>query len=171
MDARLTVNLEKISRLTNNSLYFLLVTCFFLGLKVSFYFHFLTVTIFLLLTLINAIHYLYFQKQHALLSNFGLLAQMRYMMESIGPEFRQYLYMSDTEEKPFNRIERSEVYRKAKNVDSSSAFGSLNQFNHREIKLRHSLYPKSKEDLKGFHLDFWRRKGYFPTPLVSTNPL
>ncbi len=152
MDARLTINLEKISRLTNNSLYFFLVACFFSGLKISFYFHFLTVAIFLLV-LINA-YYLYFQKQHALLSNFGLLSQMRYMMESIGPEFRQYLYMSDTEERPFNRIERAEVYRKSKNLDSSSAFGSLNQFNHREIKLRHSLYPKRKKDLQDFRLTF-----------------
>ncbi len=158
MDARLTVNLEKTSRFTNNSLYFVQIAFFILGLEVSFYFHFLTVTVFLLV-LIN-LYYLYIQKKHALLSNFGLLAQIRYMIESIGPEFRQYLYMSDTEERPFNRIERAEVYRKAKNLDSSSAFGSLNQFDHREIKLRHSLYPKGKEDLQKFQLTFGEERNH-----------
>ena len=78
----------------------------------SFYFHFGTVPL-LMLTGLNA-YYLYGQKSHALLANFGILAQMRYLFESIGPEFRQYLYMSDTEERPFNRVERAEVYRKAK---------------------------------------------------------
>ncbi len=157
MDARLTVDLEKISHAANNALYFLLVGFFLLGYFISFYFHFITVTFFLLVV-INT-HYLYVQKQHALLSNFGFMAQIRYIIESIGPEFRQYLYMNDTEERPFNRIERAEVYRKAKNVDSSSAFGSLNNFNNEEIKLRHSMYPISKKELKSFTLIFGEERG------------
>jgi len=82
------------------------------------------------------------------------MAQMRYLVESIGPEFRQYLFMSDVEEKPFNRIERNEIYRKAKNVDSSAAFGSQLSFNKDEIKLRHSMYPVYKTDLKPFNVTF-----------------
>jgi hypothetical protein len=108
MESPLSVNLEKVSHIFNNAVYLLLIVFFLLGNFVSFYFHFLTVTA-LMLVLIN-VYYLYIQKQHALLSNFGLLAQIRYMVESIGPEFRQYLFMSDTEEKPFNRIERSEIH-------------------------------------------------------------
>lgn len=157
MESRLSINLEKISHIANNSLYLIVVVLFFLGYYVSFYFHFLTVTFFLL-TLIN-IYFLYIQKKHALLTNFGFMAQMRYLIESIGPEFRQYLYMSDTEEKPFNRIERAEIYRKAKNIDSSSAFGSLNQFNNDEIKLRHSMYPKNKKSLEKFSLTFGEERG------------
>ncbi len=152
MESPLSVNLEKVSHIFNNAVYLLLIVFFLLGNFVSFYFHFLTVTAFMLV-LIN-VYYLYIQKQHALLSNFGLLAQIRYMVESIGPEFRQYLFMSDTEEKPFNRIERSEIYRKAKNVDSSAAFGSQLSFGPNEIKLRHSMYPVHKEDLKPFSVRF-----------------
>ena len=73
---------------------------------------------------------------------------MRYMIESVGPEFRQYLFMSDTEERPFDRTVRSAVYRKAKGVDSSSAFGSQLEFDRNEIKLRHSMFPLQKSMLQ-----------------------
>ncbi len=167
MESRLTVNLEKMSQVANSALYLLVIAFFLLGHFMSFYFHFLTVTFFML-TLIN-VYYLYIQKHHALLSNFGFMAQIRYMIESIGPEFRQYLYMSDTEEKPFNRIERSEVYRKAKNSDSSSAFGSLSAFDHREIKLRHSMFPVEKSTLNSFELTFAQERS-IPNVFTITKP-
>ena len=156
MRTRLAVNLKSISYIVNASLPFFL--CFFgaLGYFVSFYFHFLTVT-FLYLCLVNFI-YCFVQKDHSLLANFGLIAQMRYMTESIGPELRQYLFSSDTEEKPFSRIERNEVYMKAKGLDSSSAFGSQLLFDDQEMKLRHSLYPKERKALK-FSLVFGEERG------------
>ena len=168
MESRISLNMEKLSHLFNNSLYLLLVVSFLLGNHVSFYFHFLTVTFFLLI-LIN-IYYLYIQKQHALLSNFGLLAQIRYMVESVGPEFRQYLFMSDTEERPFTRIERNEIYRKAKNVDSSAAFGSQLNFDHTEIKLRHSMYPMDKSRLRPFELVFGEERALARSHVI-TKPL
>lgn len=168
MESRISVNLEKVSHAANASLYVFTIGFFLLGHFASFYFHFGTV-IFFLLVLIN-LYFLHIQKQHALLSNFGFLAQMRYIIESIGPEFRQYLYMSDTEERPFNRIERAEVYRKSKNMDSSSAFGSLNNFDHREIKLRHSMYPKSKSELMPFSLCFGEERN-IKTAYTITKPM
>ena len=42
------------------------------------------------------------------------------------------------------------VYRKAKGVDSSAAFGSLLEFDRTEIKLRHSFYPVDKDKLEPF---------------------
>jgi len=98
------------------------------------------------------IYYLYIQKEHTLLSNFGIMAQMRYIFESIGPEFRQYFFSNDTEERPFNRVERSDVYKKAKGLSSTSAFGSQLEFNNTEIKLRHSMFPTNKKNLKPFSL-------------------
>ena len=168
MEAKLSVNLEKLSGTLNNALYVFTVGFFFLGHTLSFYFHFATVTFFLL-TLLN-IYLLHIQRSSTLLSNFGLLAQVRYLLESVGPEFRQYLYMSDTEERPFNRIERGEIYRKAKNVDSTLSFGSLNNFDRREIKLRHSLYPLNKSDLKPFSLTFGEERGS-SNPYTITRPI
>ena len=45
------------------------------------------------------------QSQHAVLRNFPLLGRLRYLLEHIGPEFRQYLFDTDRGGKPFSRDE------------------------------------------------------------------
>lgn len=47
-----------------------------------------------------------FQKKHTIVHNFPLVGHIRYMLESIGPEMRQYFVANNREELPFNRIER-----------------------------------------------------------------
>jgi len=153
----LSFDLEKVSIFVNGGIPLGTMFFGFLGYKFNFNFHFVTVTFFLL-TLIN-FYYLYIQRGHTLLANFGLVAQLRYLIESVGPEFRQYLFLSDTEEKPFDRIDRSEVYRKAKGVDAYSSFGSQLLFNRSEIKLRHSMYPIAKTELIPFSLVFGEERG------------
>ena len=148
----LSIDLEKMASVVNSLLPFVVIFFGFLGYAFNFNFHFLTVS-FLIITLIN-FYYRHVQKRHTLLANFGIIAQMRYMIESVGPEFRQYLFLNDTEEKPFSRVERNEIYRKAKGVDSSSAFGSQLAFDKSEIKLRHSMFPIPKDQLKPYSLTF-----------------
>lgn len=157
MASSLSIDLHKVSKFVNLAIPVAVVIFFMLGTVVSFYFHFLTVA-FLFLTIAN-FFYQNVQTEHTLLRNFGLLGQARYMLESIGPEMRQYLFASDQEERPFNREERSEVYRKAKNVDSASSFGSQQQFDTSEIKLRHSMFPTAKEALKPYHLSYGEARG------------
>ena len=152
MAITLGVDLHKTSRSVNSALLIMLPVTFFAGFFVSFYFHFLTVTL-LLLNVINAF-YLFVQKKHVLLRNFGVMAQARYFLESIGPEMRQYLFASDTEERPFNREERAEVYRKAYDVDSASSFGSQNEFDASEMKIRHSMFPLTPERADPFCVTF-----------------
>ena len=141
----LSIDLHRLSKFTNFALPVLTVLFFMAGNVISFYFNFLTVAC-LFLTIVN-IFYLKVQTQHSLLRNFGILAQGRYLTESIGPELRQYLFSNDTEERPFNRTERAEIYRKAKDIDSASSFGSQKNFDTTEIKIRHSMYPRDHEDL------------------------
>ena len=155
--ARLAVDLPWIAKYVNVGIVVILFLFVYLGTKVSSNFHIGTV-IFLFLFLLN-FYYRHIQKKHSLLRNFGIIAQARYMIESVGPELRQYLYASDVEEKPFSRAERAEVYRKAKNIDSSEAFGSLLNFDDGEIKLRHSLYPIDKKDMKNYSLTFGEERG------------
>ena len=64
------------------------------------------------------------QKGHAVLRNYPIIGHFRYILEYIGEFFRQYLFASDREELPFNRAERSWVYRASKNVDTMIGFGS-----------------------------------------------
>ena len=134
----------------------LLYSSFIASLCFSFYSWW---TLTLLFLVILDVYCRYIQKKHTLLSNFGLLAFLRYFLESLGPEFRQYLYSSDTEEKPFNRTERRDVYIKAKNEDRASAFGSLLDFNETEYKLKHSFYPKILNHIQPFSLNFGEERG------------
>ena len=56
--------------------------------------------------------------------NFPVIGRFRYMFEHMGEFFRQYFFAADRDEMPFNRAQRSWVYRAAKGVDSTVAFGS-----------------------------------------------
>ncbi|QMU62796.1 MAG: FMN-binding glutamate synthase family protein [Gammaproteobacteria bacterium] len=64
------------------------------------------------------------QTTHAIRHNFPVIGRFRYFFEEIGEFFRQYFFAMDREELPFNRAERSWVYRAAKNIDNTVAFGS-----------------------------------------------
>ena len=64
------------------------------------------------------------QRQHTIRRNFPLIGRARYGIENLGPFLRQYLYDTDRDRLPFNRAERSWVYRAAKNLDNTAAFGS-----------------------------------------------
>ena len=56
--------------------------------------------------------------------NFPVIGRFRYFFENLGEYFRQYFFAQDREEMPFNRAQRSWVYRAAKNLDNTIAFGS-----------------------------------------------
>jgi len=64
------------------------------------------------------------QKEHAIRRNFPVIGRFRYVFERLGEYFRQYFFAMDREEMPFNRAQRSWVYRAAKNIDNTVAFGS-----------------------------------------------
>jgi glutamate synthase domain-containing protein 2 len=64
------------------------------------------------------------QTAHAVRRNYPVVGRFRYIFETLGEFFRQYFFAMDREELPFNRAERSWVYRAAKNIDSTVPFGS-----------------------------------------------
>ena len=64
------------------------------------------------------------QTKHAIRRNFPVIGRLRYLFEHMGEFFRQYFFAMDREEMPFNRAERSWVYRAAKGADNTTAFGS-----------------------------------------------
>ena len=153
----LSIDLHKMAKFANLAIPMSFILFLLGGTYISFYLHYGTV-IFLFLTVIN-FFYLQVQKQHAVLRNFGIMGQARYMMESIGPELRQYFFLNDTEERPFNREDRAEVYRKSKNLDSASSFGTQTNYDSNEIKIRHSMFPTPKESLEKFSCVFGEERG------------
>ncbi len=64
------------------------------------------------------------QTKQAIRRNYPVVGRLRYFFEHLGQFFRQYFFAMDREELPFNRAERSWVYRAAKNLDNTVAFGS-----------------------------------------------
>lgn len=64
------------------------------------------------------------QTTHAIRRNFPVIGRFRYLFERLGEYFRQYFFAMDREEMPFNRAQRSWVYKAAKGIDNTVAFGS-----------------------------------------------
>lgn len=64
------------------------------------------------------------QTRQAIRRNYPIIGHFRYYFEHLGTFFRQYFFTMDREEMPFNRAQRSWVYRAAKNIENTVAFGS-----------------------------------------------
>jgi len=65
------------------------------------------------------------QTRHAVLRNYPVIGHMRFMLEYIRPEIRQYFIEGDHENLPFSRAQRSLVYQRSKGVSDSRPFGTL----------------------------------------------
>ncbi len=87
-----------------------------------------------------------FQTRHTIRRNYPLLGRFRYLFEKMGEFFRQYFYSQDREELPFNRAQRSWVYRAAKNLDNTQAFGSTRQHGPGTIVFVNSPFPTLAEE-------------------------
>jgi glutamate synthase domain-containing protein 2 len=70
------------------------------------------------------------QRDHAILRNFPVLGRARYLLESIGPELRQYLVAGNNEERPFTRDQRRWVYASAKKANNYFGFGTDNDIEY-----------------------------------------
>ena len=87
------------------------------------------------------------QKKHTVLRNYPLIGRLRYFLEEMGEYFRQYLFMNDREEMPFNRAARGWVYRLAKDEGGVIGFGSTNNQNEPgSIVFVNAPYPVLEED-------------------------
>ncbi len=64
------------------------------------------------------------QTRQAIRRNYPVIGRFRYIFERLGGFFRQYFFAMDREELPFNRAQRSWIYRAAKDLDNTVAFGS-----------------------------------------------
>ncbi|WP_340198498.1 FMN-binding glutamate synthase family protein [Ascidiimonas sp. W6] len=101
----------------------------------------------IILFLLVAIRDIFFQNKHTITHNFPVVGHFRYMLESIGPELRQYLVANNREELPFNRIERGWIYASAKNENNYEGFGTDRDiYAHQYIFVNNAMIPfKLKE--------------------------
>ncbi|MDB5814368.1 MAG: glutamate synthase family protein [Rhodocyclales bacterium] len=64
------------------------------------------------------------QKKHTILRNYPIIGRLRYFFEQLGEYFRQYFFLGDRDEMPFDRSTRSWIYRLAKDEGGVIGFGS-----------------------------------------------
>ncbi|APY12569.1 FMN-binding glutamate synthase family protein [Seonamhaeicola sp. S2-3] len=96
----------------------------------------------LIVLLLVAIRDIFIQKQHTISHNYPLIGHLRYMLEKIGPELRQYLVANNREELPFNRIERGWIYASAKKENNYEGFGTdRNIYEHQHIFINNAMMP------------------------------
>ena len=87
------------------------------------------------------------QEHHSILRNYPIIGHLRFMLELIRPEIRQYFLESETEATPFSRAQRSLVYSRAKGAADKRPFGT--QLDVRAIGyewINHSMTPTHLAD-------------------------
>jgi glutamate synthase domain-containing protein 2 len=92
------------------------------------------------------------QSRHAVLRNYPVIGHMRFLMEYIRPEIRQYFLEGDNEAAPFSRAQRSLVYARAKGDSDKRPFGTQLDVSADGYEwINHSMAP-SKVDSHDFRI-------------------
>jgi glutamate synthase domain-containing protein 2 len=93
------------------------------------------------------------QPHHSVLRNYPVIGHVRWLVEMIRPEIRQYLLESDTDATPFSRAQRSLVYRRAKKEASDHPFGTLLDVYADDYEfIQHSMTPALVPDSSAFRV-------------------
>jgi glutamate synthase domain-containing protein 2 len=84
-----------------------------------------------------------FQTRHAVLRNYPISAHLRFLLEDIRPELRQYFFEGDKDGSPFSRDKRAVVYQRAKRALDKRPFGTqYNVYEDGYEWVRHSMAPR-----------------------------
>jgi glutamate synthase domain-containing protein 2 len=87
------------------------------------------------------------QSRHAILRNYPLIGHIRFILEAIRPEIRQYLIEDERDPVPFSREQRALVYRRAKGVHDKQPFGTVRDMERPGFGwIAHSMRPVENHD-------------------------
>lgn len=83
------------------------------------------------------------QRRHTILRIFPIVGHLRYVLERVGPELRQYIVTDNNEERPFTRDQRRWVYASAKRQNNRFGFGSDNEMERSEnyLVIKQGSFP------------------------------
>jgi glutamate synthase domain-containing protein 2 len=82
------------------------------------------------------------QSRHSVLRNYPVIGHLRFLLEFIRPEMRQYFIESDNEAAPFSRQQRSLVYQRSKGEPDKRPFGTQMDVGATGYEwINHSLVP------------------------------
>jgi len=84
------------------------------------------------------------QTHHSILRNYPIAAHLRFLLENVRAEIRQYFLENDIEGTPFSRDKRSVIYQRAKGQMDKRPFGTqLDVYADNFEWLNHSMSPKT----------------------------
>ena len=87
------------------------------------------------------------QTSHAILRNYPIIGHMRFILESIRPELRQYIIEDERDPVPFSREHRVLIYNRSKDVRDAQPFGTVKDVSAVNYGwISHSIRPKTISD-------------------------
>jgi len=87
------------------------------------------------------------QSRHSIRRNYPILAHIRFGLEKIRPEIRQYFLESETDGTPFNRSKRAVAYQRAKGALDKRPFGTQQDIYGDNFEwINHSILPQHIEN-------------------------
>ena len=93
------------------------------------------------------------QTKRSILRNYPVIGHLRFMLEFVRPELRQYFLESDNEATPFSRSQRSLVYQRAKGDPDNRPFGTQLDVHAEGYEwMNHSIAPST---LASHHFRVW----------------
>lgn len=92
-------------------------------------FSFIALAVLFVIFIIGVFFHDRYQKTHTILRNYPVIGHFRYFFEYLGDYFRQYFFTNDREELPFDRADRSWIYRASKHENTVLGFGSTRPLN------------------------------------------
>ena len=84
------------------------------------------------------------QPKRSILRNYPVIGHLRFMLEYVRPEIRQYFLENDNEATPFSRSQRSLVYQRAKGDSDKRPFGTQLDVHAEGYEwMNHSMLPST----------------------------
>jgi glutamate synthase domain-containing protein 2 len=107
----------------------------------------LLVVVFIAFALFVLMHFISRKPQHSIIRSHPFLGWLRYFLEKLGPEFRQYWFDDDRSGKPFSRYEFIGLIFSSKYRTDLLGFGSKRDFDHSGYYIANSMFPLLQEEL------------------------
>lgn len=95
------------------------------------------------------------QRRHTILRNYPIIGHLRFVLEAVGPELRQYIVTDNNAERPFSRDQRRWVYSSSKMENRYFGFGTDNDLEraHNYPIIKHAAFPVSARAGEPAHPD------------------
>jgi glutamate synthase domain-containing protein 2 len=111
----------------------------------------ISLIVFGLLTVVGVIDLA--QRHHSIQRNYPVIGHIRWMVEYVRPEIRQYLIEADQDAAPFSRSQRAIVYQRAKGEAGERPFGTLlDVYREGYEYIAHSMNPAIHADPTTFRI-------------------